>query len=107
MGTHFNVHRLVPRKPGRQAKTAGVPAIDSEPMFTEFFCQRFFAAGAQSSFFTVNVPDQVQDLVKARLRGHADVFQALINAQLTAGNDEQDAQAQIYNSQVFKTEVLL
>jgi hypothetical protein len=85
--------------------TACVPAIDSEPMFTEVFCQRFFAAGAQSSFFTVNVLDQVQDLVKARLRGHADVFRALIDAQLTAGNDEQDARAQIYNSQVSKTEV--
>jgi hypothetical protein len=105
MGRHFNIHRLVPRKPGRQAKIAGIPAQDSGPMFTEVFCQRFFVAGAQSSFFTVNVPDQVQDLVKARPRGHADVFRALIDAQLTAGNDEQDAQAQIYNSQVSKTEV--
>lgn len=67
-------------------------------MFTEVFCQRFFAAGPQSSFFTVNVLDQVQDLVKARLRGHADVFRALIDEQLTAGNKEQDARAQIYNS---------
>jgi hypothetical protein len=107
MGTHFNVHRLVLQKLGRQAKTAGLLAIDSEPMFTEVFCQRFFAAGAQSSFFTVNVLDQVQDLVKARPRGHADVFRALIDAQLTAGNDEQDAQAQIYTSQVSKTEVSL
>jgi hypothetical protein len=47
----------------------------------------------------------VQDLVKARPRGHADVFRALIDAQLTAGNDEQDARAQIYNSQASKTEV--
>jgi hypothetical protein len=107
MGTHFNVHRLLPRKPGRQAKIAGIPAIDSEPMFAEVFCQRFFASGAQSSFFTVNVPDQVQDVVKTRPRGHADVFRALINEQLTAGNNEQDARAQIYNSQVSKTEVLL
>jgi hypothetical protein len=74
IGTHFNVHRLVPQKLGRQAKTAGVLAIDSEPMFTKVFCQRFFAAGAQSSFFTVNVLDEVQDLVKARPRGHANVF---------------------------------
>ncbi|KAI1663260.1 DUF3505 domain containing protein [Pyrenophora tritici-repentis] len=105
MGRHFNVHRLVPRKPGRQAKIAGIPAQDSGPMFTKVYCQRFFAAGAQSSFFTVNVPDKVQELVKSRPRGHADVFRALIDEQLTAGNDEQDARAQIYNSQVSKTEV--
>jgi hypothetical protein len=40
--------------------------------------------GAQSSFFTVNVPTQVQELVKARPRWHADnVYQALITEQLT------------------------
>jgi hypothetical protein len=38
MGKHFNVHRLVPRKRGRQAKIAGIPATDSEPMFSEVFC---------------------------------------------------------------------
>ena len=59
MGTHFNIHRLAPRKPGRQAKIAGIPAQDSGPMFTEVSCQRFFASGAQSSYFTVtvNIPD--------------------------------------------------
>jgi hypothetical protein len=105
MGKHFNVHHLVPRKPGRQAKIAGIPGTDSELMFSEVFCQRFFAYGAQSSFFTVNVLDQVQELVKSRPSGHADVFQALINKQLTAGNHKQDTRAQIYNSQVSKTEV--
>jgi hypothetical protein len=105
MGKHFNIHRLVPRKPGRQAKIAGISATDSEPMFTKVYCQRFFASGAQSSFFTVNVPDPVQELVKSRPRGHADIFRALIDEQLTAGNDEQDARAQIYNSQASKTEV--
>jgi hypothetical protein len=105
IGTHLNEHRLMPRKLGRQAKIAGIPAIDSEPMFAEVFCQRFFASGAQSSFLTVNVLDQAQDLVKTRPRGHANVFRALINEQLTAGNNEQDARAQIYNSQVSKTEV--
>jgi hypothetical protein len=74
-------------------------------MFAEVFCQRFFASGAQRSFFTVNVPDQVQDLVKTRPRGHANVFRALINKRLTAGNDEQDARAQMYKNQVSKTEV--
>jgi hypothetical protein len=47
----------------------------------------------------------MQELVKSRLRGHADVFRALIDEQLTAGNYEQEARAQIYNSQVSKTEV--
>jgi len=105
MGKHFNVHRLVPRKPGRPAKIAGVLPTDSEPMFSEVFCQRFFVSGAQSSLFTVNVPDPVQDLVKTRPRGHVDIYRALIDEQLTAGNHEQDIQAQIYNSQVSKTEV--
>ncbi|KAF2741810.1 hypothetical protein M011DRAFT_491054 [Sporormia fimetaria CBS 119925] len=104
MGKHFNVHRLVPREPGRQAKIAGT-LMDSEPMFSEVFCQRFFVFGVQSSFFTVNVPDQVQDLAKTRPRGHTDIYRALIDKQLTAGNQQQDAQAQIYNSQVSKTEV--
>jgi hypothetical protein len=40
----------------------------------------------------------MQELVKSRLRGHADVFWALIDEQLTAGNYEQEARAQIYNS---------
>jgi hypothetical protein len=47
----------------------------------------------------------VQELVQNRPRGHADVLRALIEEQLTAGNDEQDARAQIYNSQVSKTKV--
>jgi len=55
MGTHFNKHRLVSRKPGQQAKIAGIPAQDSGPMFTEVSCQRFFASGAQSSYFIVTV----------------------------------------------------
>jgi hypothetical protein len=79
MGKHFNVHRLVLRKPGRQAKIAGILATDTEPMFSEVFCQCFFVSGAQSFFFTVNVPDQVQDLVKTRPRGYADVYRALID----------------------------
>jgi hypothetical protein len=105
MGKHFNIHRLVPRKPGRPAKIAGIPLEDTGPTFSEVYCQRFFVSGAQSSFFTVNVPNQVQDLVKSRPRGHADVYRALIDEQLTAGNHEQDARAQVYSSQVSKTEV--
>jgi hypothetical protein len=74
IGKHFNAHRFVPRKPGRQAKIAGVLALDSEPMFSKVFCQRFFVNCAQSSFLTVNVIDQVQELVKSRPRGHTNVF---------------------------------
>jgi hypothetical protein len=99
MRKHFNKsHRPVLAKLGRLAK-------DSEPTFRKVYCQRFFVLGPQSSFFRVNVPDQVQELVQNRPRGHADVLRALIEEQLTAGNDEQDARAQIYNSQVSKTEV--
>jgi hypothetical protein len=61
--------------------------------------------GVQASFFKVNVPNQVKELVKARPRGHADVFRALIDEQLTTRSHEQDARAKIYNSQVSKTEV--
>jgi hypothetical protein len=105
MGMHFNQHRLLPRKGGRQPRIADIPEEDKGPVFQEIYCQRFFVSGAQSSFFTVNVPDQMQELVKSRPRGHADVFRALIDEQLTAGNHEQEARAQIYNSQVSKTEV--
>jgi hypothetical protein len=106
MGKHFNSHDLVSQKPGQPAKIVGILAKEREPMFSKVFCQRFFVTGAQSSFFTVNVSTQVQKLVKSRPRGYANVFRALINEQLTAGNEEQDTRAQIYNSQVSKTEVL-
>jgi hypothetical protein len=97
--------RTSTEKGGRQPRIADIPEEDKGPAFKEIYCQRFFVSGAQSSFFTVNVLDQVQELVKSRPRGHADVFRALIDKQLTAGNHEQDARAQIYNSQVSKTEV--
>jgi hypothetical protein len=107
MGKHFNTHRLVAQKLGWQAKIADIPAKDSGPMFTEVSCQRFFVTGAQSSFFTVTVPDQVQDLVETTTREQANVFQALIDKQLAAATQEQNARAQIYSSQVSKTKVLL
>jgi hypothetical protein len=74
MGTHFNLHRLVPRKPGRPAKIAGIPSEDTGPTFSKVYRQRFFVSGTQSSFFTVNVPNKAQDLVKSRLKGYANVF---------------------------------
>jgi hypothetical protein len=90
---HFNQHLLLPKKGGRQLRIA-----DKRTIFQEIYCQRFFISSAQSSFFTVNVLDQVQELVKSRPRGHADVFRVLIDEQLMAGNHEQDARAQIYSS---------
>ncbi|KAK7177297.1 hypothetical protein PSPO01_16657 [Paraphaeosphaeria sporulosa] len=102
---HFNEHRLLPRKGGRPKRIADIPEQDKGPVFREVYCQRFFVQGVQASFFEVNVPEKVQKLVKARLRGHTDVYRALIDEQLTAGNYEQDARAQIYSSQVSKTEV--
>jgi hypothetical protein len=74
-------------------------------MYHEVFCQRFFVTGAQGSFFTVNVATPVQELVKTRPREHADLYRALIDEQLTAGNYEEDVRAQVYSSQVSKTEV--
>jgi hypothetical protein len=105
MGKHFNIHRLVPRKRGGQAKIAGIPTKDNGPMFTKVFCQRFFVTGLQSSFFTVTVLDQAQGLVETTPRGQANVFQALVDEQLAAGTQEQDARAQIYSSHISKTEI--
>jgi hypothetical protein len=98
MQKHFNKHRLVPQKRGGQAKIAGILAKDSGPMFSEVSCQRFFVTGVQSSFFTVTVLDQVQDLVETTTRNQANVFQALIDEQLATATQEQDARAQIYSS---------
>jgi hypothetical protein len=62
MGTHFNQHRLLPWKKGaRQQRIADISEEDKGPVFKEIYCQRFFVSGAQSSFFTVNVLDQVQE----------------------------------------------
>ena len=68
-----------------------MPEEDKGLKYREGYCQRFFVAGAQSSFFAVNVPNQLQELVRRRPLGHADVYRALIDEQLTAGNNEHDA----------------
>jgi hypothetical protein len=105
MNTHFNVHRLVPRKRGQPLKLADTPEEDRRPMFKDIYCQRFFVRGAQAKYFAVNVPSEGQTLVKTRRRGHADLYRALINEQLTVGGHEQEARAEIYSSQVTETEV--
>ncbi|KAK7177672.1 hypothetical protein PSPO01_16282 [Paraphaeosphaeria sporulosa] len=104
METHFNEHRLVARKRGQPAKLADIPEEDRRPTFKEICCQRFFNCGAQAKYFEVNVPSEVQTLVKTRPRGHADLYRALIDEQLTAGSHEQEVRAEIYSSQVTKTE---
>jgi hypothetical protein len=74
---HFNRHRLLPRKGGRPLGIADIPEEDEGPIFQEIHCQRFFVSGAQSSFFTVNAPNQAQDLVKSRPKGHVDICYGL------------------------------
>jgi hypothetical protein len=106
MNTHFNEHGSLPRKCGRLKRIADTPEQDKGPGSREIYCQRFFVQGIQASFSKVNVLKQVQELVKARLRGHADLYRALIDEQLTVGKHGQDARAKIYSSQVSKTEVL-
>jgi hypothetical protein len=47
--------------------------------------------------------DYVQELIEAGRRGYVDLYRALIDEQLTAGNHEKDDRAQIFSSQVSKT----
>jgi hypothetical protein len=101
----LHVHRLVPRKRGQPVKLADTPEEDRRPMFKDIYCQRFFVRGAQAKYFAVNVPSEGQALVKTRPRGHADLYRALINEQLTVGSHEQVVRAEIYSSQVTETEV--
>jgi hypothetical protein len=55
MAQHFNQHRRLHRKPGRQPKTADIPDQDKGLMFTDASCQRTFVHRHQSSFFVVHV----------------------------------------------------
>jgi hypothetical protein len=54
-------------------RIADIPGQDIGPVFREISCQHFFVQGVQVSSFIVNVPDQVQELVKTRPRGYADL----------------------------------
>ncbi|KAH7399701.1 hypothetical protein BKA66DRAFT_383213, partial [Pyrenochaeta sp. MPI-SDFR-AT-0127] len=105
MGRHFNQHRLFPRKMGRQNKVADIPEADKGPMFTDVFCQRFFVAGPQSSFFAVHVPTVVQELKAQPKTRKADLLRAIINEQLDITKREQQITAQTYTHQTSKTEV--
>lgn len=74
-------------------------------MFTEVYCQRFFAACHQSSFFVVYVPSEVGDLKAKPHTCKTDLLKAVLKEQLHACELEQKAVAQTYSSSVGKTEV--
>jgi hypothetical protein len=84
MQTHFNKHRIIPRKHGRPEKVVSVPE-DKGPIYSEVSCQRFFPYGAQSSFFGLCVPSAVQQLVKSRPSQPSqdtELYKALVEEQL-------------------------
>jgi hypothetical protein len=101
---YFNkYHRSVPRKRGRQSKIADIPAVEKLPLTQDVFCQRFFVAGAQSSFFAVYVPPQ--ETARETLGQDAALYQALVDAQLAADSLEREVREKLYSSQVSKTEI--
>jgi len=102
---HFNKHhRSVPRKRGRQSKIADIPAMEKLPMTQDVFCQRFFVAGAQSSFFAVYVPPQKS---AREIPGQdAAICQAWVQEQLAKDSLEREVREKRYSSQVSKTEIL-
>lgn len=105
MEQHFNQHRVLPRRKGRPRKMPDIPKEDQGPMFTEVYCQRFFAACHQSSFFVVHVPSEVGDLKAKPHTCKTDLLKAVLKEQLHACELEQKAIAQTYSSSVAKTEV--
>jgi hypothetical protein len=107
MRTHFNKHRIVPRKQGKPGKVVTVPE-DEGPIYSEVACQRFSAYGAQSSFFEVCVLSAVQKLVKSRPSQPSqdtELLKALVEEQLYHNAAEREIQATKYRSQTTKTEV--
>jgi hypothetical protein len=105
MAQHFNQHRRLPRKPGRQPKIADIPEQDKGPMFMEAYCQRFFVQGCQSSFFAVHVIPEVQNANKRPSGQENDLLRTILNEQLHANELEQQVIAQTYSSTVARTEV--
>lgn len=102
---HFNVHRTIPRKKGRPSRAANVWEADKEPIFKEVYCQRFFGAGHNSSYFPVNALFGVQEPQTKRLMPKPDRIRAILNDQFHASQTEQQIRAQSYNTSVAKTEV--
>jgi hypothetical protein len=105
MEQHFNQHQVLPRKQGRPRKVQDIPEEDQGPMFTEVYCQRFFAACHQSSFFVVYVPSEVGDLKARPHTCKTDLLKAVLKEQLQACKLEQKAATQTYSNSFAKTEV--
>jgi hypothetical protein len=101
---HFNKHhRNVPRKRGGQSKIADIPAIEKLPMTQDVFCQRFFVAGAQSSFFAVHVPPQ--ESARETPGQDAAIYQAWVQEQLAEDGLEREVREKMYSSQISKIEI--
>jgi hypothetical protein len=100
---HFNSHRTLPRQRGRPAKVIGGSARDQGPMYSKVHCQRFFTAGAQSSFFAVTALSQHRERVKPTNK--ADVIRALIHEELNTSSQRQNVRTQAYSDEATLTEV--
>jgi hypothetical protein len=72
-------------------------------MLQDVFYQRFFFAGAQSSFFAVHVPPEKS--ARETLGQDAAIYQALVEEQLAVHCLEREVREKMYSSQVSKTEI--
>ena len=52
MLSHYNTHRTIPRRRGKQSRNNN----DEGPEFHKVYCQRFFVTGPQSNLFAVTLP---------------------------------------------------
>lgn len=99
MQKHFNVHRTIPRRPGAQKKVSSASAEDDGPMFRQVYCQRFFATGPQSSYFTVSVSTEIEKQRQSKSLVKADIVQALLVEELERSGYEQQRAAPTYGDQ--------
>ncbi|KAF2993360.1 hypothetical protein E8E13_001896 [Curvularia kusanoi] len=99
------MHRLIPRKSGRQSNVADVPENDKGPMFIESHCQRFFVKGYQSSYFVVHVASDVQKWRTQPSAQPANLVRAILAKQLHACQLEQQAADRIFGNSFTNTEV--
>lgn len=100
MQRHFNIHRVVPRKPGApKKKIAKTPGEDDGPMFQKVYCQRFFASRHQSSYFTVSVSAESKERKRSAPVEEADVVQGLLDEELERSGYEQWRSARVYDDQ--------
>ncbi|KAK7705037.1 hypothetical protein SLS57_010234 [Botryosphaeria dothidea] len=113
--THFNTHRTTLWPKGARRRVADPPKDDEAPDFPEVFCQRFFLAGPQSSYFAVSAPssncqrdkgerlgDQQQALLQPRKE--ADLIKALVDEELNQDAHNQEQASLKLHNQLTKTE---